>query len=341
VLINPLAQQALGRHYTQQWNLLRRAGENNPNPRKSFCKDLDAFLIPLQAAGDELIVMGDLSEHLGDSASGMNAIVAKFGLVDSTTYHHGLDGELPTYSRSNNRLDYILCSHAIAPNIWRCGILQFNFVISSDHRGVFIDLWISTMSAALRGIRSTSPKACIKYVTAIEKYMLEHKVYSRVKSLSESTTKHGLTEPLQLKWEGVDQDILRASLHAENLVAKIERPPWSIKLHQASLRLTYWHIALSVQRTHRAVDNVLEVLALQIEWDPTPPPETMTIADIQTQLRSIQAELMKIRKEASSLQSDMLQEPAAAEACLTGNDEAANILQGLERAEATKTLATS
>jgi hypothetical protein len=88
--------------YTQQWNLLRRAGVKDPNPRKSFCKDLDDFLTPLQAAGDEIIVMGDLNEHLGDSTSGMNAIIAKFGLVDSTAYHHGLDGEVPTlhYARS-------------------------------------------------------------------------------------------------------------------------------------------------------------------------------------------------------------------------------------------------
>lgn len=119
--------------YTQQWHLLRQAGEKDPNPRKSFCKDLDDFLTPLQAAGDEFIVMGDLNEHLGDSTSGMNAVVAKFGLVDSTAYHHGIENEVATYSRSKNRLDYILCSNDIATTIWRCGVLPFNFVISSDH----------------------------------------------------------------------------------------------------------------------------------------------------------------------------------------------------------------
>jgi hypothetical protein len=71
--------------YTQQCHLVRQAGEKDPNPRKSFCTDLDAFMIPLQAAGDELIIMGDLNEQLGDSTSGMNA-VAQFGLVNSTAY---------------------------------------------------------------------------------------------------------------------------------------------------------------------------------------------------------------------------------------------------------------
>jgi hypothetical protein len=124
----------------QQWNLLRRLGDPDLNPRRSFCTDLEAFLTPLRAAGDELLVMGNLNEHLGANASGMNAVVAKLGLVDTTSYHHGLDGEVSTYSQSNNRLDHILCTNALAPSIWRCGILPFNFVISSDHRGVFIDV---------------------------------------------------------------------------------------------------------------------------------------------------------------------------------------------------------
>jgi hypothetical protein len=61
----------------------------------------------------------------------------------------------------------------------------------------------------------------------------------------------------------------------------------------------------------------------------------MSVSDIQVELRLVQAELKKIRKEASSHRSDMLQERAAAEA-LAGNEEEAKILRRLERAEATK-----
>jgi hypothetical protein len=167
----PSVCQSIRKHCWSQNRLHTTMAPASPSRRerpkssqKSFCTNLDAFLTPLQAAGDELIVMGDLNEQLGDSTSGMNAVVAKFGLVDSTAYHHGIEGEIPTYSRSNSRLDYILCSHGLAPSIWRCGILPFNFVISSDHRGVFIDVNIDNflggdpsplMSAALRGISST------------------------------------------------------------------------------------------------------------------------------------------------------------------------------------------
>jgi hypothetical protein len=61
----------------------------------------------------------------------------------------------------------------------------------------------------------------------------------------------------------------------------------------------------------------------------------MSVSAIQVQLRLVQAELKKIRQEASSLRSEMFQERAAAQA-LDGNNAKATILGRLERAEATK-----
>jgi hypothetical protein len=147
------------------------------------------------------------------------------------------------------------------------------------------------MLPVLRGICSTSPKACIKYVNELEKYLQEHHVYCRVESTSQLTAQYGLTDSLQRKWEGIDQDILRASLHAKKTATKKHRPPWSLELQQASLRAVYWTIALSGERTHRAVGTVLAALSKQIEWDPEPPPTTtMSITDIQVQLQMVQAE---------------------------------------------------
>jgi hypothetical protein len=79
--------------------------------------------------------------------------------------------------------------------MWRCGVLPFNFVISLDHCGIFINVDIDTflggdpstlISAALCGIQSTAPKACVKYVTEMEVYLKVHNVYERVKNLSEN-----------------------------------------------------------------------------------------------------------------------------------------------------------
>jgi hypothetical protein len=149
-------------------------------------------------------------------------------------------GKINTCSRSNNRLDYVLCTHGVAPSIWRCGVLPFNFVISSDHRGVFIDVDIdeflggdpsALMSIALREIRSQNPKACIKHVKEMEKHAAEHRVCERVAVLSEVTDAHSLNAKLKQKWAGVDQDILSSSLQAEKCGMKKHHSPWSLMLH--------------------------------------------------------------------------------------------------------------
>jgi hypothetical protein len=59
----------------------------------------------------------------------------------------------------------------------------------------------------------------------MERCLIEHSVYEQVQSLSELTTTHGLTAHLKKQWEGVDQDILRASLHAENWSRRSIAPP--------------------------------------------------------------------------------------------------------------------
>jgi hypothetical protein len=59
----------------------------------------------------------------------------------------------------------------------------------------------------------------------MKRHLIEHSVCERVQSLSELTTTHGLAAHLKEQWEGVDQDVLRASLHAEKLVTKKHPPP--------------------------------------------------------------------------------------------------------------------
>jgi hypothetical protein len=109
-------------------------------------------------------------------------------------------------------------------------------------------------------MRSQTPKACTKHVQEMEECLTEHHVHERVDALDALTSTHGLTDCLKKKWEGVDQDILRASLDAEKRVAKRHVPPWSKTLHQAALRATCWKIALLGRRAHRTVETILEVL---------------------------------------------------------------------------------
>jgi hypothetical protein len=328
--------------YAQQWHLLRQSGDTKPNPRKRFITDLDAFLAPHHAAGTEILLMGDFNETLGDSLQGLDSIINKYNLLDLLPYHHGMDGEVETYSRGTKRLDYAFGTQELAESIVRIGITPYNFVVASDHRGLFIDFDVDAflggdpshlMSPALRGIKSNSPKQCRKYVEALTKYLTDHKVFERATRIQTQTDEKGLTPRLARKWERIDRDLLRACLHAERLTRCRDRPAWSPKLHHASMIVAYWKITLSSLRTNRDFAQQLERLLLQIDWDT--PPLAPSKDDMVAKLREAQKEIRSIRNDATEHRSSFLQERAAAEA-LAGNEETAKVLRRIEKAEATK-----
>ena len=85
--------------------------------------------------------MGDFNEALvGVSNRGLDSMVNKFNLLDLLPYHHGMEGEIESYSRGSKRLDYAFGTQELAESIVRIGLTPYNFVDSSDHQGLFIDL---------------------------------------------------------------------------------------------------------------------------------------------------------------------------------------------------------
>jgi hypothetical protein len=237
--------------YAQQWHILRQQGDSSPDPRKSFKKDFDQFLAPHYDAGTEILLMGDFNESIGESLQGLNAVINKYGLLDILPYHHGIEGEVETYSRGTKIIDYAFGSQTINESVVQIGYTPCNFVVTSDHRGLFLDLNADVflggdpsqlMSPALRGIKSTDPKKCRKYVQEVNKYLNSHHVFARVIRLEIQTEIRGFTIEIKNGWEKIDRDILRACLHAERLTTGRERPPWSPKLHQASMIVAFWKI---------------------------------------------------------------------------------------------------
>jgi hypothetical protein len=57
--------------FHQQWNLLRKAGNLKPNPRKQFITDLTAEIKKWQSEGADIILGGDFNERLGDTQDGI------------------------------------------------------------------------------------------------------------------------------------------------------------------------------------------------------------------------------------------------------------------------------
>jgi hypothetical protein len=228
--------------YTQQWYILCKKGDVRPDPCNSFHHDMDKFLEPHMAAGIEILLLGDFMDSM--------ALINKYALLNLLPYHHGIGGEIETYSRGCKRLDYLFGTQILAESIICIGNTLYNFVITSDHRGLFMDFNADSflggdpsqlMSHALRGIKSSDPKKCRQYVTAVNK----HKVYDRVIRLEKQTEERGFTITVQNGWEKINRGLLRTYLYAESITRCRDRPAWLPKLHQASLMVAYWKIKLS------------------------------------------------------------------------------------------------
>jgi hypothetical protein len=315
----------------------------DPDPRKSFKTDLDLFLAPYHPAGSEILLLGDFNEALGASTNCLDAIINKYNLIDLMPYHHGIEGEIETYYRGNKHLDYAFGTQLLNESILRIGFTPYNFVITSDHRGLFIDLHANSflggdpnqlMSHALRGIKSSDPKKCRAYVSAVTKYLTAHHVFARVTRLEVQSEIRGFTIGIQKGWEKIDRDLLQACIHAERLPRCRDRPAWSPKLHQASMMVAFWKIKISEIKNEYGFSHKLESVLTQIDWADSLPTAS-TYVEGCTKLRSSQNKIRTIRKQVNKHRLDSLPQQAAAEA-LAGNQEEAKVLHRLEWAEATK-----
>ena len=182
-----------------------------------------------------------------------------------------MDREFETFSRGSKRLDYVFGTQELAKSIVRIGLTPYSFVVSSDHRGLFIDFNVDPflggypshlMSPAIRGIKSNSPKQCRIYVESDDEVFdrPQRQVFDRAIQAQTQTDTHGLTTQLARIWESIDRDFLRACLHAERIAKSRERPAWSPKLHHASMIVACWKTTLSSIRTERDATQQLERL---------------------------------------------------------------------------------
>jgi hypothetical protein len=171
--------------------------------------DLSQFLD--KYPNDPIIIAGDLNSWLQNPADDRNFanLITRFPLKDALIRHHGPDLEIPT-RKAGRRIDYVFASEIISDHVINCGALHYNRIVDSDHRALFLDINIEHLlggrppmlaSPALRGITSTDHKNCKTYLSALIKYITDHKVIQRATKLQEWTNTPGLPPRLEFKWE--------------------------------------------------------------------------------------------------------------------------------------------
>ena len=126
--------------FGQQHDMLSMEGFTYPQPHCQFNEDLMTYVKSLQSELDEIMILMDANEQLGTSTQGLTYLMRECKLVDLFHQNHGVCPAFTTYGNGNRRLDYAIGSSPLVPFIQKCGYLPFYQGVSSDHRGLFVDL---------------------------------------------------------------------------------------------------------------------------------------------------------------------------------------------------------
>jgi exonuclease III len=316
--------------------IMEQRSQNVPSridPRRAFIADLQAFILQLQEANEDIILVGDFNEEMSEPNSGIGTLAARCGLADVFAIRLGSSSIPATYQRGKKRLDYALISPVLLPHIRAAGYDPFAYRIPSDHRGMYIDFDTNAVfqqnipplaPASRRGFSSKTPGVVNQYVTAKMQYLQDHNFFDRLRNLmTHELPNHDLAESL-------DRDFQRASLHAARQCTRKRRTPWSPHLASIWATLHYYRLAKSALTTQ--ADLLPAIQRLQNTWPHLPSNITTDRQEIQQGYIDAIRRLKLARQKAQELREDYLAQKVALYNA-TDEPSKAKALQRLLRAE--------
>ena len=113
-------------------------------------------------------------------------------LYDPLTYRHNLPTNIIIYVRRAKQIDYILVSLNILKALSQCGMISFNELTTTDHRGLHLDLsytkvmkqkMIEHPSSFNRKLQSKCPTSIRFYINFLEKKVIMQKLEAKVSAM--------------------------------------------------------------------------------------------------------------------------------------------------------------
>ena len=123
---------------SQQRSLLMMAQDPITDPQKTFKRDLRSFLQQCQSQGEEIILVGDFNETLGEDTDGIATIANSCGLGNIMSARHSRQPPA-TFAGGRQCIDYGFESFHVIQSIRKCGYEQFSARFPTDHRAYFFD----------------------------------------------------------------------------------------------------------------------------------------------------------------------------------------------------------
>ena len=110
--------------------------------------------------------------------------------MDLFHHHHGICPPFLTFDIGSKHLDYVIGTSTLLPLVLNCGYLPFYLGVSSDHRGLFIDLSTEIIDSLTRleavprrQLNSALPKYVYKYKHFVAKEFASHNIFQKAEDL--------------------------------------------------------------------------------------------------------------------------------------------------------------
>ena len=212
--------------YSQQVQMMRLDGVNDPDPRKAFIRDIKELVKQLTTANQDIILMGDFNESKWSQTGGIGKChigrpIDRGLLLQTRPWQRK-----PRYARGIKRVDYILVSQCLTNHIRATGAEPFNFRIFSDHCGLFVDF-------AVPGFFDRAPNVLAKQSTRHLIYDCPHHVQKYPLSSSQYLHDHQVPACLDTLLEGdwndaaadsSDRDITQSMLGCSDMQVQHPSP---------------------------------------------------------------------------------------------------------------------
>ena len=115
----------------QQRSLLLLAQDPITDPRQAFKRDLTSYIHQCQSRGEELLLLGDFNEKLGDDPAGIESIAQGCGLINLMTTRHTTTPPA-TFARGRDCIDYGFGTHHVSQALLRCGYEAFRGAVNGS-----------------------------------------------------------------------------------------------------------------------------------------------------------------------------------------------------------------
>ena len=202
----------------------------NTNPRLYVVEKIRTEIRNAQLQHMEVIVMGDINEDVMKD-SGFNEEMNSLGLINMVDKCITAKN-VRSFQRGSKIIDGMWGTQNVIHGFKGGGFAPFEFLFTSDHRGLYVDLdleqilqtnSIQVTQIPYRRLQVSIPKRVLKYVEHVHDQWEKHKIRLKVNQICERLEQQGYSSENIKKCNDIDDEIQKILNNAEKCCCKVSR----------------------------------------------------------------------------------------------------------------------